>query len=323
MNRNGHFVISLDFELLWGVFDVVDYNDKFRYFRNTREEIPKILTLFERYDIHATWAIAGMLFNKDWNEWEKNKPLKLPIYRNSKLSPYSFINNLSEEEKYKLNDLVFAPELIKDIKKTAGQEIGTHTYSHFYCLEEGQNVVDFKHDLEKAIELAEAKNIAIKTLVFPRNQMKEEYLKVCAGLGINNVRSNPSDWYWENTLSENIFTKLARSGDAYFPLGKKTYNLEPKPSDVVLKQPASRFFRPVESNQVLRKLKLKRIKNEITNAAQNGETYHLWWHPHNFGDDPVASMNDLELILQHFKICKEQYGLQSVNMQELQNSIRE
>ena len=45
MNKstNGFLVISLDFELLWGVFDVVDFEEKKIYFENTRLVIPKIL----------------------------------------------------------------------------------------------------------------------------------------------------------------------------------------------------------------------------------------------------------------------------------------
>ena len=64
--ENGALVISLDFELLWGVFDKVDWRDKKKYFQNTRRVIPEILRLFEQYEISSTWATVGMLFNKYW-----------------------------------------------------------------------------------------------------------------------------------------------------------------------------------------------------------------------------------------------------------------
>ena len=54
MYNNGALVISLDFELLWGVFDKVDWREKKEYFQNTRKLIPQILDLFEQYDIHCT-----------------------------------------------------------------------------------------------------------------------------------------------------------------------------------------------------------------------------------------------------------------------------
>ena len=45
----------------------------------------------------------------------------------------------------------FAPELIRSIHETKGQEIGTHTYSHYYCLEDSQNEIQFENDLDSAI----------------------------------------------------------------------------------------------------------------------------------------------------------------------------
>ena len=319
MSRTGQLVMSLDFELLWGVFDVVNYRDKFEYFQRTRKVIPHILTLFQEYDIHATWAVVGMLFNKSWDEWENNRPSKIPFYNNINLSPYLFVDQLSTNEKENIKDLVFAPDLVDAVKKYGefGQEIGTHTYSHFYSLEKGQDAQSFKKDLEKAIEVASAKGIETETLIFPRNQIKAEYLSICSALGIKNVRSNPNSWYWKNTLSDSFLTKVARSGDAYFPLGEKIYNPSAKEQQVIFEQKASRFLRPVENNKILRKLKLERIKKEITTAAQKHKVYHLWWHPHNFGDSPGESLKDLRHLLEHFKTCRKKYGMESINMREL------
>lgn len=316
MQNNGYLVISLDFELLWGVFDVVERDQKTEYFKNTREVIPTILKNFTENKIHATWAVVGMLFNKDWQEWKKNQPELLPEYVNSRLSAYKFGNTI---ETGNSEELFFAPDLIEKIKQAEGQEIATHTYSHYYCLEPGQNIDQFRSDLKKAIEVACAKGIEITSLVFPRNQLKPEYLEICAELGITSVRTNPSSWYWKDTLSEAFVTKLARSGDAYFPLGKKCYSFSEiqKKETYPLEQKASRFLRPVEGNGVLRKLKMNRVKREMEKAAKNKEVYHLWWHPHNFGDNPQESLKDLTEILHWFSDCRERYGFQSLNMREL------
>lgn len=166
--------------------------------------------------------------------------------------------------------------------------------------------------------------ISLKSLVFPRNQLKEEYLQICAELGIENVRSNPASWYWGNIQSEEILSKLVRSGDAYLPLGRKTYFFEElvRKNGLPLEQKSSRFLRPVEGNSFLRKLKLSRVKKEITHAAKSGQVYHLWWHPHNFGEKPKESLEDLKEILDHFIKCKKKYGLKSLNMMELGKRIQ-
>lgn len=316
MNDKGYLVISLDFELLWGVFDKVNYKERETYFKNTRKVIPEILNLFSKYQIHSTWAMVGMLLNENWEEWKGNRPKILPNYKNSGLSAYEYgkaLNSLETEY------FCFAKKIIQLIQKTPNQEIGTHTYSHYYCLEEGQTLNSFKADLEKSIELAKQMGIELKSLVFPRNQFNEEYLKVCYDLGIENVRSNPTDWYWKDTQNNSLKNKMFRTGDAYIGPKNKSYKLtdlnveKGKP----LSQKASRFLRPYSNNVFFNDLKLKRIKSEITFAAKNNEIYHLWWHPHNFGENSKSNLKDLEEIFKHFEKCKKEFGFQSVNMYEI------
>ncbi|UJH91324.1 polysaccharide deacetylase family protein [Antarcticibacterium sp. 1MA-6-2] len=311
---NGGLIISLDFELLWGVFDVVDFNKKREYFENTRRTIPKILDLFKKYKIKATWATVGMLFNQNWEEWEQNIPTLIPKYNNQNLSAYEFGKSVKSR---RTEELCFAPDLIKLISDFSGQEIATHTYSHYYCLEPGQTKDEFSWDIKTAISMADKFDLKMSSLVFPRNQLKPDYLEICQGLGVTNVRSNPSSWYWKDSNSNSLFTKIARTGDAYAPLGKKSYSRKDlkKVKDLPLQQKASRFLRPVESNEILRKAKLQRIMQELEIAAKNREYYHLWWHPHNFGEQPRQSLEDLEFILKHYSYLHSRYEFLSENME--------
>ena len=317
MKKNGFLVISLDFELLWGVFDVVDYQTKETYFKNTTTVIPKILEQFEEKKIHATWAVVGMLFNKNWKEWEQNVPQQTPSYTKKYLSAYYFAKTIKTSS---TEEMCFAPGLINQICNASGQEIATHTYSHYYCMEEGQTIEQFQADLERSIKVASEKNIKLKSLVFPRNQLNEKYLKICSELGIETVRSNPDDWYWKNPSSEALINKLFRTGEAYNPWAKrKSYRIEEMRSgkSLPLEQKASRFLRPHENRNFIQRLKMRKIKFEMFTAAKKGEIYHLWWHPHNFGKQPEESLKDLIEILEHFNFCREKYGFQSLNMWEL------
>jgi len=49
--------------------------------------------------------------------------------------------------------------------------------------------------------------------------------------------------------------------------------------------------------------------------------YHLWWHPHNFGNFPSESLAGLRSILQKYKQCRETYGMSSLNMKEIVDQI--
>jgi len=319
MNQS-HLVISLDFELLWGIFDKVAPSVKEQYFTNTREVIPEILKLFISYNISCTWATVGMLFNKNASQWLENQPNILPGYQNQKLSAYKFF----KENKGNLDDyFCFANELITRIKQTNGQEIGTHTYSHYYCLENGQNLDSFKTDLQMAVKLAKEDQIDLKSLVFPRNQFNAEYLKVCKELGITSVRSNPSNWYWRDTQKDTLQQKIFRTADAYIGQKNKSYLLEDicvsNPS-LPLQQSASRLLRP-HVNNFSDNLKLRRIKKEMIHAAKNNLVYHLWWHPHNFGNFPAQNLNELEEILKCFVECQSKYNMQSSSMLDITNHL--
>jgi hypothetical protein len=309
--EKGAMVISLDFELLWGVFDKVNWREKKGYFLNTRKLIPEILKLFEKYEISSTWATVGMLFNENWEEWNQNIPSIPPEYDNKNLSAYIYGSTIQSKE---TEELCFAPDLIKHIKETKGQEIGTHSYSHYYCLEPGSTPESFRSDLEKSCELAKRYGIILKSLVFPRNQYNSNYLELCRNVGLSTVRTNPDVWYWKNTQQDSLQQKIFRTGDAYFGFNNKSYSNISEISPGITGQKASRLLRSNGGNRFLDKARIKRIESEISSAAKNKEIYHLWWHPHNFGVNPKKSLQELELILKHFQSCHSKYGMESLSM---------
>jgi len=320
IKNKGALIISLDFELLWGVFDKVNYKEKEIYFNNTKKVIPEILNLFSEYKIHCTWATVGMLFNADWTEWKTNLPENLPNYKNQSLSAFKYGNSISD---LGTEEFCFAKELIKRIQNTSNQEIATHTYSHYYCLEKGQNLQSFEADIKQCIKLAKQLGVDLKSLVFPRNQFNEEYLKVCHENGIENVRSNPTNWYWSDVQNDTLKSKIFRTGDAYIGINDKSYSHSKlvRERGKPLSQKASRLLRPYSSNRAINNLKLKRIMTEMTYAARNKHIYHLWWHPHNFGDNPEENISDLRKLLEHYKKCQEKYNFCSLTMSELNSLI--
>lgn len=316
--KKGALVISLDFELIWGIFDHIQINDKVAYFDNTLSAIPRMLELFANNNINVTWATVGMLFNENWEEWNANIPAVLPSYVNANLNPYQYG---LQHQKSGLDRFFFAPNLIKDINRVKGQEIGTHTYSHYYCLEKGQTIEQFDADLAQAVKITTKFNVDLKSLVFPRNQYNSDYLDICSKHQIETIRTNPSSWYWDTTKPETLFSKLARTGDAYLPLGKKTYTKDSLVKDKVVGQQASRFLRPQHQSEFLNSTRLARIKNEIIHAAKNGDVYHLWWHPHNFGIDTEEAIKTLKAVIAVFNQCRNEYGMESFNMKQLRDDL--
>jgi len=313
---HGRFVISLDFELHWGVAELFDLNKTKDYFEATRKSIPQVLSLFTKYDIHATWATVGFLFAKDKNELLSFSPEEKPQYKNQELSYYNMIDSDIVGEDELSDPYHYAPSLIQQILETKGQELASHTFAHYYCTETGQDKMQFDADLKSAQRISKAKfNIELKSLVFPRNQFNQEYLEIARSNGITSVRTNPDVWFWKGTK---MHMRLARLADIFLPIagraaGKKKAHSE----NGVLLLPADRFLRPYRrSEKLLHALKFSRIKMEMKSAAQNNLDYHLWWHPHNFGYDTKENLQYLEDILKYYSVLKEKYDFRSYSMGE-------
>jgi peptidoglycan/xylan/chitin deacetylase (PgdA/CDA1 family) len=322
--NNGKFVISLDFELMWGVRDNKNQTTYGENVSGVQKVIPKLLELFKKYQINATFSTVGLLFFETKQELLENIPALKPQYKNPNLSPYNGHFDILQEDSR--NDIYhFAPNLIKEIQKYPEQEVGTHTFSHYYCLEDGQTIETFKADLESAIKIANKFGITLTSLVFPRNQFNDDYLKICSELGILCYRGNEHSWLYraKNGQDESYFRRFFRLLDAYLNIsGHNCYSDQTLKSKMPIDIPSSRFLRPFSRTlKLLESIRFQRIKSGMTYAAKNNLTYHLWWHPHNFGINQDENFSFFEKVLDHYKFLNLNYNFRSYTMSNLANMI--
>jgi peptidoglycan/xylan/chitin deacetylase (PgdA/CDA1 family) len=317
-SSSGTLVISLDLELYWGMRDIISLNDYQKHLQGVHQAIPAILELFKKYKIHATWATVGFLYCVDIEQLQKNIPSQLPSYTRSEFDPYQYINTLKEEDNLQLH---FCPDLIELIKEYAGQEIGTHTFSHYYCLETGQTPAQFKADLNAAIAIAKKANLSTSSLVFPRNQYNSDYLALLSECGIDCYRGNETSsiYHYETRDDERPLKRILRLLDAYLNLtGQNCHSWSDLRSNYPINIPSSRFLRPYFPKfKYLDGLRLRRITSGLEYAANHGLVYHLWWHPHNFGVNLAGNLNFLEKILQSYQKLNTQNKMQSLTMGEI------
>ena len=325
----GIFTISLDFELHWGGFEKWPLDQYQTYFLNTRQVIPEMLNLFQQYGVHVTWATVGILFHDSYASLKSSIPAQQPGYRVRALSAYAYMENPGIGVNESDDPFHYAASLVKKIIATPHQELASHTFAHYYCNEEGQTLEQFREDLKAAQRTATALyGKSLHSLVFPRNQFNEDYLRICREEGFSNVRDNPRDWFWNirSTQNESIWKRFNRGLDAYFPVGKKnTYTLDSISfqQELPVCIPASRLLRPYNPREFfLNSMKISRIKSEMERAARKQEVYHLWWHPHNFGRYPKESLAGLEKILQHFDTCRKNHGMATLSMGEIADLIK-
>lgn len=315
----GKFIISLDFELMWGVRDhrsVAEYGDAVL---GGREAIPLMLQRFREARIRATWATVGLLFAKNRTAMLDHAPILRPAYRDVALSPYSAIETGLVGKDEQADPLHFGASLIDRIAETEGQEIATHTFSHYYCLEPGADIASFEADILSAFAIAREVGHKPQSIVYPRNQTSEAFVAAGAELGLITYRGDATGWLYKARAGhETTLTfRLARFLDSAFPIGPEQV-VHPERDGQACNVPASRFLRPWSAKLgIYNELHIRRIEAEMEMAAQRGGCFHLWWHPHNFGRNTARNLAQLDRVIACFKRCRDNLGMESCTMHEL------
>lgn len=321
----GALVISLDFELAWGVHDSL--GDSSGYEKNllgARRAVPEMLRLFAEYEVAATWATVGFLFADGREELQAFSPEIRPTYSNAHRDPYRRAVGVSEQS----DPLSFAPSLIRQVSETPRQELASHTFSHYYCLDPGQTAEQFKADLDAAVNIAQAKGYALRTLVVPRHQVRQDYLPAVREAGFSVHRTNERNFLNapKPTGGDSLPLRLLRLADAYAPItgpGSVEWESVVPDENGLSDVRESRFFRPAPRFLLpFDGLRLGRIVRSLRAAARTGSIFHLWWHPHNFGGDIAKSLADLEKVLEAFAQLREDGLMHSFNMGELSDLVR-
>ncbi len=323
-NSVGALIISLDFELMWGMRDICSIEEPcVRNIINARKAVPKILDLFNEYHIAATWATVGFLFAESRDELMMYTPQIKPFYKDSKLNPYIEEVGVDESD----DPLHYAPKLIKLIQLQPEQELATHTFSHYYCLEDGQSHQMFSADLDSAIGIAKKYGIQYRSIVFPRNEHNSDYDIYLLEHSILCYRGNRQHAMYQYSSKDQykFIIKLFRLIDTYINLSgyhilpwKEIYD---KTGLYNIRE--SFFLRPnPRVLQRLNKFRIKRINRAMTEAAIKNQVFHLWWHPHNFGRNIEQSLKDLRMVLNHFQSLHREYGMISLNMRDIMERLK-
>lgn len=320
----GALVISLDLELHWGVLDKCSADGPYaKNLHGARTVIPRMLELFEEFEVAATWATVGFLFARSAQEVEEFSPLQRPRYRKMELSPYEVPVGVDEAA----DPLHLGASLVRSIRETPRQEVATHTFSHYLCGEKGQGREEFRADLAAAKAIAARHQVDLRSIVFPRNQHNPAYDEVLEELGIRAYRGNPRSrlWRFDNAEeSARIWMRAGRFLDAYLGGSGGAFDWnEVRQTGGLSDVRASTVLRPFSPHlRLLEPLRLRRIRRSLRFAARSRRILHIWWHPHNFGIHQEQNLRFLRGILRDFATCRERYGMESLSMSEVDSRVR-
>jgi hypothetical protein len=259
--ERGVLSVSIDLELAWGFWDLGD-REMFELARRLeRTIITRILELFEKHDISATWATVGRLLKK-----EPGSPLPSP-----------------DEEAW------YAPEVIEQIRKARpAQEIGSHSYAHIYFAEASAAEADA--DLDKARKVHDEHGLDFISFAFPRNMVG--HVGILAAHGIKVYRS---------TTSAELLAGLGRVGrfaDKFLPIAPKA--VFPIIHDnAIVELPGSLLL--MGRNGVRKLINPDTIVTKaglgMKKAARTKSPFNFYFHPANFYFQPEVQFQVLDKIL--------------------------
>lgn len=289
MNGRGTFCISIDVELLWGVRDMLS-SDYEKSAMKVRQNIVRLLELFEKYNISATWAIVGHLFLDSCSieNGKKHPNITRPKYSWHKEDWFK----LDPATNIKKNPLWYGKDIIEMISKKKNQEIGSHSFSHLLYGMNGCSKKAAEDDIKECINLAKQYNLTLRSFVFPRNI--EGHKNVLKKNGIRVYRGN--DPLPFKGLLQKAYLLFAFLLHLTPPTSKPYYDkqglLNIPGSMIYLSRDGLRKFIPMSA-------RVHKAYKGIDDAIKHDRVFHLWLHPINFGNNTEEMLFSLEKILKY------------------------
>lgn len=291
------FVLSLDTELIWGIFHQMSPEQFAAGYPDVRNTIRAILELLERYEIAATWAVVGHLFldrcERDgagvahpemvhpsqsfWREdWYSRDPC----------------SSLARDS------LWYGPDILDMIQGAkVDQEIGSHSFAHPRYGDRELTREAAASDLDACLAVARARGIELRSFVYPGNA--EAYHDLLAARGFTAFRGTGPE--------EDRIRSLPRLAQRPARLASQILGTTPLVSRPVERLPglwdipASMLLltRAGPRRLSTHRARVRKVRSGIAAARRTGGIFHLWTHPWNLADDPGFHLGVLRDILAH------------------------
>lgn len=281
--ERGAFCISIDVELAWGAWDSLTPEYLAKCLELERAIVRRILSLFERHEICATWAIVGHLLELR----AECAAAEVPAW--------------------------FAPDIVDAIHNArTRQEIGSHSYAHIYYSQSSAEQV--ASDLGAARAAHDRNGLAWKSFVFPRNLVHR--VDMLPPFGIKVFRSVDQGWHMRMAAWNHRLGRMANLADKLIPTAPAVVRPKIHPNGLV-ELPSSMLL--MGRNGPRRAihpgiLELK-AKRGLQRAAREKALFHLWFHPSNFYYETETQLSVLDGIVNEAARLRERNLLDVLPME--------
>lgn len=279
----GAFCISIDLELAWGIWDVPDPDYLERCLRLEHQIVDRLLDLFGRYRVSATWAVVGRLLERGGAA-------------------------AGADER-----LWYAPEIVRRIRDAAPeQEIGSHSFEHIYFGRASRGAA--AADAASARRVHAEHGLEFTSFVYPRNDVA--HLDAIRDAGIRVFRG--ADEGFLVGLRQRVPGQLGRAAhllEMALPLAPAVVHPRVHASGLVelpgsMLLPQRRGLRRLVAPGVVE----ARARLGLRAAAARHGIFHFWFHPSNFYYRTDSQFAVLERVLAYADSLRERGEIQVLPM---------
>lgn len=314
--EKGIFTISLDFELIWGTFDLFGLGEYFweACKRERYEVIDRLLELFNEFEIPGTWCTVGHLFldKCEANGNGKHPEIARPQHDWYKEDWFACDPCGNEET----DPLFYGKSLIEKIKNNqVKQEIGSHSFSHIIFGDDGCSSEAARTDIAACVEAAENLDIKLNSFVFPRDRVG--HLDLLKEYGFTTYRGAIPKWY-EQGEDRSVVKRLAHLWDVVTAATPPTVLPELEKNGLV-NIPGSMIFFPVQGirRYIPMSRRVKRAQKGLDAAVEEKKIFHLWFHPTNMAFESDQMFDGLRAIIEYAAKLREAGDLEILSMSEI------
>ncbi|GAA0423588.1 polysaccharide deacetylase family protein [Cocleimonas flava] len=314
-----NFIISFDYELLWGLYGRKNYGYIQSNVTNSNLVADKILDIHDEFSFPATWAIVGLAADK------KNRSENLSfffdnIFKNSEIENKGIFKKLSSNTK-----LSYYGDIIDKIIATEDQELASHTYFHIFLDDYKTDSIPVKTDFEKFSELSQSLDKNVVSMIMPKNVYEARYAKSISDSGIKCVRINPNNFLYSGFAYKkpNKVIRLLRALDYYLPVNEiidllpQSRSTSGSESDLLHFTEATLFLRGSTKNEIINWIAYFRFIFAVRYRIFRKEDIHIWTHPHNFGKDIKQSLRWYKKMIMYAKKLEKKGLINTKSMKDL------
>jgi hypothetical protein len=315
-DKPGALVISIDFEYAIGYADEMLSTERQQLVRAEAAISRRLIELFDRYQVPATWAVVGHLLETDCQVADGRVHADFPtaVYTDDDLDWFATHPPAGDTTDTLWFD---SAGVIKAVKASStAHELASHSYAHIIYGAPHIKPEAIQADLAGIKRIHEEQGLPLTSFIFPRNQ--EGFHHELQQLGVRCFRGQSRFWYMR---LPGPLGRLARLFDYYLP---SVRTVTPSRHDSgLINIPDSLLLlgrnglRTLVTPGVMK----RKLRCGLAAAANRSEIFHLWFHPSNFSYDTETQLAIFEDALMFAATLRQAGRLQIATMETIYKQL--